>query len=149
MSGVDSADDPHDLKRFVDAQSEIYDQAKSELRGGRKRSHWMWFVFPQFAGLGASATSVRYSIKSLAEARAYLSHPLLGVRLLECADAMLQVQGRSALEILGSPDDMKLRSCATLFSYVSPADNLFGRILDQHFQGESDRETLRLLQLNE
>jgi uncharacterized protein (DUF1810 family) len=109
----------------------------------------MWFIFPQFAGLGASAMSVRYSIKSLAEARDYLGHAVLGARLLECADAMLQVQGRTALEILGSPDDMKLRSCATLFSHVSTAENLFGRILDQYFQGEADRDTLRLLQLNE
>lgn len=148
MTEVVSVDDPYDLRRFVDAQAEIYDQALSELRGGRKQSHWMWFIFPQFAGLGESAMSVKYSIKSLEEARVYLLHPLLGARLVECAEALLEVQGRTALQILGSPDEMKLRSCATLFSHVSPADNVFDRILGHYFQGERDRESLRLLQLH-
>ena len=117
----DGAGDPHNLSRFVEAQEQDYDQALSEIRRGRKQSHWMWYIFPQFDGLGFSATSRRYSIKSLAEAEAYLRHPVLGPRLIECAEAALGVEGRSAFEIFGSPDDMKLRSCATLFASVSPA----------------------------
>src|SRR5947207_5156541 len=100
------ADEPHDLNRFVQAQDGVYDRALSEIRSGRKRSHWMWYVFPQYEGLGFSSTSRRYSIKSLAEAKAYLAHPILGPRLLECAEAVVGVEGRSAHEIFGSPDDM-------------------------------------------
>src|SRR5687767_11233653 len=113
--------DPHDLDRFVRAQSDIYDQALTEIRDGRKRSHWMWFIFPQLEGLGFSATSRLYAIKSLAEARAYLGHPILGPRLVESAEAAASVESRSALEVLGSPDDMKLRSSATLFAQITPA----------------------------
>src|SRR4249919_1372030 len=111
-----SRTDPYDLARFVRAQELDYEQAMSEIRGGRKRSHWMWYVFPQFDGLGFSATSRLYSIKSLAEADAYLRHPVLGPRLLESCQTALAVEGRSALDVFGSPDDMKLRSCATLFA---------------------------------
>jgi len=139
------AADPYDLDRFVQAQKYDYERALAELEGGRKRSHWTWYIFPQFEGLGFSANSRRYSIKSAAEARAYLEHPVLGPRLVECAEAVLGVEGRSAYEILGSPDDIKLRSCATLFAYVSPAGSVFERLLDKYFHGESDRQTLRLL----
>jgi uncharacterized protein (DUF1810 family) len=137
--------DPHDLNRFVQAQESDYEQALSELRRGRKRSHWIWYIFPQFDGLGFSSMSKRYAIKSIAEAKAYLSHPVLGPRLIECADAVLGVEGRSALEILGSPDDMKLRSCATLFACASPAGSVFDRLLDKYYQGERDNKTLHLL----
>src|SRR5437762_8769015 len=103
-----SAADPHNLVRFVQAQQDDYAQALSEIRSGRKESHWMWYIFPQFDGLGFSSTSKRYAIKSIAEAEAYLSHPVLGPRLMECAEAVLRVEGRSAHEIFGSPDDVKL-----------------------------------------
>jgi uncharacterized protein (DUF1810 family) len=135
----------YDLDRFVQAQAGNYDQALTEIRGGYKQSHWMWYVFPQFAGLGHSPASVRYSIKSLDEARAYLSHPVLGPRLIECAEAVLALRRKSAHDIFGSPDDMKLRSCATLFAEVSPAGSVFDRLLDQYFDGERDEKTLYLL----
>lgn len=137
--------DPHNLSRFVQAQEDNYEQALKEIRSGRKCSHWMWYIFPQFAGLGFSSVSTRYAIKSLAEAEAYLGHPVLGPRLAECAEAALGVEGRSAFEIFGTPDEMKLRSCATLFACVSPAGSVFHRLLDKYFQGERDGKTLRLL----
>jgi len=139
------AADPHNLNRFVQAQEDVYEQALAEIRSGRKQSHWMWYIFPQFEGLGFSSTSRHYSIKSIAEARAYLDHPVLGPRLTECAEAALGVAGWSALEIFGSPDDIKLRSCATLFAAVSPAGSVFHRLLDRFFQGEGDGKTLRLI----
>ena len=138
----------HDLDRFTEAQEAVYARALAEIRGGRKRSHWMWFVFPQVAGLGMSATSRRYAIRDLAEAKAYLEHPVLGPRLAECAEAALGVAGRSALEVFGSPDDMKLRSCATLFAQVSPPGSVFHRLLDKYFAGDPDEKTLRLLDLS-
>lgn len=138
-------DAPFDLGRFVTAQDGVYDEALAEIRSGRKRSHWMWFVFPQLAGLGSSATSRRFAIRSVAEARAYLDHPVLGPRLTEAAGAALSVEGRTAREIFGSPDDLKLRSCATLFAHVSPAGSVFHRLLDRFFAGEPDRRTLELL----
>jgi uncharacterized protein (DUF1810 family) len=141
------AADPHDLGRFVQAQADCYERALAEIRGGRKRSHWMWYIFPQFDGLGFSATSRRYAIKSVAEAEAYLAHPVLGPRLVECAEAVLGVRERSAHEIFGSPDDMKLRSSATLFARVSPPGSVFDRLLDACFRGERDGETLRLIGL--
>jgi uncharacterized protein (DUF1810 family) len=137
--------DPYDLRRFEDAQAGVYTRALAELRRGRKESHWMWFVFPQCAGLGSSAMSERYAIHSADEARAYLAHPLLGARLVECADALLAVTGRTAREILGSPDDMKLRSSATLFAAVSPAGSVFQRILEQYYGGAEDAVTQRFL----
>ena len=137
--------DPYGLARFVDAQERTYEQALSEIRSGRKRSHWMWYVFPQFDGLGLSATSKRYAIKSVAEAEAYLRHPILGPRLFESVQAVLRVEGRSAFEIFGSPDDMKLRSCATLFASISPAGSVFEQLLARYFGGEADARTLRLL----
>jgi uncharacterized protein (DUF1810 family) len=139
------AGDPYDLNRFVQAQKANYEQALSEIKSGRKVSHWMWYIFPQFEGLGFSAISKEYSIKSVAEAEAYLRHPVLGPRLTECAEAALSVRGRSAYDIFGSPDDIKLRSCATLFACVSPAGSVFDRLLDQYFRGERDPKTLRLL----
>lgn len=141
----DGGGDPHDLDRFVQAQDGDYERALSEIKSGRKRSHWMWYIFPQFDGLGFSSTARRYSIKSVPEAKAYLRHPVLGPRLTDCADAALSVKGRSAHEIFGSPDDTKLHSCATLFACVSPGGSVFHRLLDQYFQGQLDRRTLGLL----
>ncbi|HEY3519383.1 MAG TPA: DUF1810 domain-containing protein [Gammaproteobacteria bacterium] len=137
--------DAHDLARFVAAQRGSYEHALAEIASGRKRSHWMWYVFPQFAGLGVSATSRKYAIASLAEAEAYLRHDLLGPRLVACADAALAVEGRSAREIFGSPDDLKLRSSATLFAHVSPEGSVFHRLLEKYFGGEPDEATLRLV----
>jgi uncharacterized protein (DUF1810 family) len=137
--------DPFDLRRFVEAQEHCHGQALAEIRAGDKVSHWMWFIFPQLAGLGSSPTACRYAIKSLAEAEAYLRHPVLGPRLLECAEAALAVEGRSAWAIFGSPDDLKLNSSATLFGLVSPPRSVFHRLVDKYFDGEPDRATLRLL----
>ena len=137
--------DPHDVSRFEQAQANQYQMALSEIRGGHKRSHWMWFVFPQFDGLGSSATSRRYAIKSVAEAAAYLQHPVLGPRLVECCQAAIDVNDLSAIEIFGAPDDMKLRSCATLFSHVSAPGSVFEILLDTLFDGEPDEATLQLI----
>lgn len=133
------------LERFVAAQNGVHETAVAEIRSGRKRSHWMWFVFPQIAGLGSSHASQRYAIPTLAEARAYLEHPVLGPRLVECAEAALSVRARTAREIFGSPDDLKLRSSATLFAQVSPEGSVFHRLLERYFQGEPDEQTIRLL----
>jgi len=137
--------DPYELNRFVRAQEESYEQALSELERGRKQSHWMWYVFPQLDGFGSSPPSKFYSIKSEGEARAYLEHPVLGPRLVECAGAMLRIDGASARAILGSPDDLKLKSSATLFAHVSPPGSVFEQILDKFYGGERDATTLRLL----
>lgn len=142
---TDDASDPHDLRRFLLAQEDACATALAELRSGRKRSHWMWFVFPQFAGLGSSATSRHFAIRSADEARAYLAHSVLGPRLVECADAVLSITGRSAHEIFGSPDDLKLRSSATLFASVSPPGSVFARLLGTYFGGSPDDATLRLI----
>lgn len=140
------AGDPHDLARFVEAQEGVYEQALAEVRAGRKRSHWMWFVFPQVDGLGFSSTARRYAITGRAEAEAYLAHPVLGPRLAACAAAAAAVPvPASALDVFGSPDDLKLRSSATLFAAVSPAGSVFERVLDRYFGGERDPATLRLL----
>lgn len=140
-----SATDHFDLNRFVEAQEANYADALSELRAGQKRLHWMWYIFPQIAGLGSSSMAVRYGISGEDEARAYLNHPILGPRLVECAQAVLAVQNRSAREIMGMPDDLKLRSCATLFARVSPPDSIFQRILDKYYGSEPDSKTLQLL----
>ena len=140
-----STSDDYDLNRFVDAQRSTYERALAELRSGRKRSHWMWYVFPQIAGLGSSATSRRYAIANAEEAKAYLEHPVLGPRLVECMDAVLAVDGRSAYEIFGSPDDLKLHSCATLFARVAPPGSVFSRLLAKYFGGREDEGTLRVL----
>lgn len=144
-SAAHSADDPHELHRFVRAQESDYERALSEIKSGRKRTHWMWYIFPQIDGLAFSSTSKHYAIKSLAEARAYLDHPILGPRLRECADAVVGVEGRSATEIFGAPDDLKLRSCATLFACVLPPGSVFDRLLTKYYRGERDRKTLELL----
>src|SRR5690242_4896170 len=128
-----NTNDPNDLRRFVQAQEDDYEQALSEIKSGRKQSHWMWYVFPQFEGLGFSSMSQRYAITSLAEATAYLAHPILGPRLVACAEAALRIEGRTAREVFGSPDDMKLRSCATLFACVSPPGSVFHQLLDKYF----------------
>lgn len=138
--------DEHGLDRFVQAQEGSYSRALAEIKNGRKVSHWMWYVFPQFLGLGQSEMSRRYAITSVAEAKAYLEHPILGPRLRECCDAALSVEGRSAHQIFGSPDDLKLNSCATLFARVSPGGSVFHRVLDKFFDGTSDDKTLRLMQ---
>jgi len=138
-------DDPFRLQRFVDAQASTYTTALSELRAGAKKSHWIWFIFPQVGGLGFSAMSKRYAIEGLEEAKAYLIHPVLGPRLYECAEAVLSVQGRSALQIMGSPDDMKLHSSMTLFAQVSADGSVFHQVLDKYFGGVPDGATLRLI----
>ena len=137
--------DPYDLDRFVQAQTHDFKIALTEIAGGRKHSHWMWYIFPQFAGLGFSAMSQRYAIRSAAEAQAYLNHPILGPRLIRCCEALLAINGRSAHEIFGSLDDRKLQSCATLFASITPADSVFERVLDQYFHGERDQKTLNFL----
>ena len=138
-------DGPYDLDRFVAAQAESYGRALAEIRGGRKRTHWMWYVFPQLAGLGMSEMSRRYAISGVDEARAYLAHPVLGPRLLACAEAAAAVEGRSAREVFGAPDDLKLRSCATLFAAASPRGSVFDRVLTKFWDGERDPATVRLL----
>jgi uncharacterized protein (DUF1810 family) len=142
-----TSDDPYDLSRFLKAQETDYPSALAEIRNGRKTSHWMWYIFPQFDGLAFSSTSKHYAIKSVPEAKAYLAHPILGPRLLECAEAVLQLEGRSATEVFGSPDDLKLRSSATLFACVSPPGSTFDRLLRKYYGGERDRKTLQLLGL--
>ena len=137
--------DPFDLSRFISAQEGIYDRALAELRDGLKRSHWMWYIFPQVEGLGHSPTTRRYSIKSLEEARHYLAHPVLGQRLKESAEAVLAIQGRSAADIFGHPDDWKLQSSMTLFELVSGPESVFGRILDKYYQGKRDTRTLQIV----
>jgi uncharacterized protein (DUF1810 family) len=139
------ADDPDDLSRFVEAQAPDYERALAEIRQGRKRSHWMWYVFPQIRGLGRSAMAQTYAVGSADEARAYLAHPVLGPRLVECFTAVLAVAGRSAHDIFGSPDDLKLRSSATLFAAVSPAGSVFQRVIEKYFDGREDEATRRLM----
>ncbi len=134
--------DPYDLQRFVDAQAPVIDQAVAELEAGRKRSHWMWFVFPQIAGLGFSAMAQRYALHSLDEANAYLAHDRLGPRLGHCTDLVNRVEGRSIAAIFGSPDDMKFRSSMTLFSRAAPEDERYRMALARYFGGEPDRATL-------
>ncbi len=127
--------DVYDLNRFVRAQEDDYERALAEMSSGQKRTHWMWYIFPQIDGLAFSPTAKRYSIESVEEARAYLEHPILGPRLLTCAEAVVAVEGRSAMEIFGSPDDLKLKSCATLFSCVAPPGSVFDRVLHKVLSG--------------
>ena len=138
-------DDPYDLQRFLTAQRDNYQQALREIRGGRKSTHWMWFIFPQLRGLGASETSRRFGISGADEARAYLAHPILGPRLTEIAEAILDLDESSARDIFGFPDDVKLKSSATLFAGISPPGSVFERLLEQYFHGERDEATLILL----
>jgi uncharacterized protein (DUF1810 family) len=137
--------DPYDLNRFISTQEWVFDRALSELRGGMKRTHWMWYIFPQIDGLGYSPTARLYAIKSLEEARHYLSHPILGPRLKECAEAVLALQGRSASDIFGYPDDMKLQSSMTLFALVAGPRSVFERVLEKYYQGKQDNRTLQIV----
>ncbi|MBV7330553.1 DUF1810 domain-containing protein [Chloroflexi bacterium TSY] len=139
-------DDPFDLSRFTQAQEAIYERALAELKSGQKRTHWMWYIFPQLDGLGSSSMSKRYAIRSIEEAQQYLNHPILGARLLECTEAVLSVEGRSISEIFGYPDDLKLKSSMTLFASLPNASSAFVRILDTHYHGEHDVRTLQLLE---
>ena len=136
---------PYDLERFVTEQDRDYETVLGELRRGRKSSHWIWFIFPQIAGLGHSAMSQHFAIGSLDEARAYLAHPVLGSRLRECARLVLAVEGRTADEIFGSLDAMKVRSCMTLFHRAAPDESEFGLVLDRYFGGVEDEATIARL----
>jgi uncharacterized protein (DUF1810 family) len=142
---VESASDPFDLQRFVDAQARVYPDVLDELRAGRKRSHWIWFIFPQVGGLGSSPTAARYAISSLDEARAYLRHHVLGPRLHECTRLVNAVQGRSIGEIFGSPDDMKVRSSMTLFARATQDNEDFVKLLARYYGGEEDPLTWKRL----
>ncbi|KWF30683.1 calpastatin [Burkholderia diffusa] len=134
--------DPYDLQRFVDAQDPVYAQVCDELKSGLKRSHWMWFVFPQIEGLGDSAMAQRYAISTLAEAVAYLQHPLLGKRLRECTRLVNQIEGRSIQTIFGYPDYLKFRSSVTLFAHATADNAVFVAALEKYFGGEADHNTL-------
>ena len=133
------------LERFITAQAPIYAQALAELRAGQKQSHWMWFVFPQIAGLGQSTMARAYAIQSLEEARRYLAHPVLGARLRECCQALMNVRGKSAHDIFSSPDDLKFRSSLTLFAEAAPEELLFFNLLEKYFDGDADEATLEKL----
>lgn len=137
--------DPFDLARFVSAQERDYDAALAELRAGHKTTHWMWYVLPQMRGLGMSSMSTRYGIGSLAEACAYLAHPVLGPRLIECVAAMNALEGRSAVQVLGAIDAAKLRSCLTLFLAAEPGNAVLREALDKFYAGDEDAKTLALL----
>jgi len=138
---------PFQLDRFVKAQERVYDSVLEELREGQKRSHWMWFIFPQIDGLAHSTTSKYYAIKSTEEAHRFLDHPVLGKRLIECAETVLAIMGRSISQIFGYPDDMKLKSSMTLFAHVTDwnPSSVFVRVLDKYFKGERDVKTLEIL----
>ena len=138
-------DDPFDLNRFLEAQEGSYQDALSELRAGRKRTHWSWYILPQIVGLGFSGMSVRYAIKSMAEAKAYLEHPVLGARLRECVAAMNAHTGLSASQILGGIDALKFRSCLTLFAQAGSPEPVFGEALNKYFAGQPDDATLAIL----
>jgi len=142
-------DDPHHLDRFVHAQDGVHDRALDELRAGRKTSHWMWFVFPQLAGLGRSATAQRYSLDGTAEARAYLDHPVLGPRLLDAAAVVAAAPARSADDLLGGIDALKLRSSMTLFAHAAADAAPFRAVLDRWYGGTEDPVTVRLLHLDD
>lgn len=145
LTGAMSDADPFELQRFVAAQAPLYAQVTAELAAGAKTSHWMWFVFPQLRGLGRSETARRYGVVSLAEAAAYATHPLLGARLRECCALLARVRGRSAAQIFGPVDALKLRSCLTLFERAVPDEPLFPALLARYCGGERDPATLRLL----
>ncbi|MBC3788989.1 DUF1810 domain-containing protein [Spirosoma utsteinense] len=135
------------LNRFLEAQETYYTKALDEIRKGRKQTHWVWFIFPQIAGLGYSEMARFYAIKDLQEARSYLDHPVLGARLTEIANALLSVEGKTANQILGNPDDLKVRSSMTLFNLLKPTDPVFGAVLARYYQGSPDPQTLRLLNI--
>ncbi|CCH53639.1 Protein of unknown function DUF1810 [Fibrisoma limi BUZ 3] len=135
------------LKRFLEAQANDYTTALAEMKNGRKQSHWIWYIFPQIAGLGFSEMAKYYSIRDLNEATAYLNHPVLGSRLIEITRTLLQIDGKTATQIMGTPDDLKLRSCMTLFSQVPGADPVFQAVIDKLFAGAPDRRTLDKLKI--
>ncbi|MBS1823005.1 MAG: DUF1810 domain-containing protein [Acidobacteria bacterium] len=143
MASIEGKEDKYGLERFVKAQQGVYEQACAELRAGRKRSHWMWFIFPQIRGLGASEMSVRFAISSLDEARAYLAHEVLGPRLREAAGTVAALEGKTVEEIFGYPDDLKFHSSMTLFAQVAESGSVFETVLDTYFSGEMDTETLK------
>ena len=138
-------DDPYDLRRFVDAQAPVIERVLAELKQGRKDSHWIWFIFPQIAGLGHSPMAWKYAISSLGEAEAYLRHPILGPRLEDCARLVNRIEGRSINDILGYPDDLKFRSSMTLFARAAPRNPVFAEALRKYFSGLGDPETLKQL----
>jgi uncharacterized protein (DUF1810 family) len=140
-----SDNDPADLNRFILAQESQFEEALAELASGQKRSHWMWFIFPQIAGLGQSERSRYYSIKNAAEAREYLNHPVLGPRLIKCTQVVMAIEGKTATEIFGVPDDIKLRSSMTLFANLSAPGSVFAGVLEKYFDGKWDTLTLDLL----
>jgi uncharacterized protein (DUF1810 family) len=141
-----TGEDRYALSRFVEAQAGgVHERALGELRAGRKRSHWMWYVFPQLAGLGSSPMADRYGITGREEASAYLAHPVLGPRLVECAEALLQLEDRTAAQVMGHPDDLKLRSSATLFAQLSSPGSVFERLLEKYYAAEADERTLERL----
>jgi uncharacterized protein (DUF1810 family) len=145
MAQATRTEDRFDLNRFVQAQEEVYSRALAEIKRGQKHSHWMWFIFPQIDGLGYSSTAKFYAITGKDEAKAYLSHSLLGKRLIECCEPFLKTQGKSASEIFGYPDDLKLRSSMTLFASISDPDSVFSHVLDQYYSSQPDVQTLALL----
>jgi len=134
------------LSRFVEAQQNEYHQVLQELRNGKKTTHWMWFIFPQIEGLGQSSTAKYYSIKTIDEAKEYLAHPILGARLLECTNAILKIENKTANEIFGYPDNAKLKSSMTLFNFVSPEHKEFSEVLKKYFAAEQDEKTISILQ---
>jgi uncharacterized protein (DUF1810 family) len=141
----EAADDPHDLARFVVAQDPVFEQVLAELRAGTKSTHWMWFVFPQLRALGRSATARHFGIADAKEGAAYARHAVLGPRLVLCSETMLGIAGKTALQILGSPDDLKFRSSMTLFAQVAPEEPVFRRAIERYFDGRMDERTLDLL----
>lgn len=145
-SGISCTNEPCNLDRFLKAQEADYECALAEIKGGKKHTHWMWYIFPQIDGLGSSPTSKYYSIKSIEEADAFLKHPILGSRLLACAEAVVDAEGRSIEDIFGSPDYLKLQSCATLFTSTAPSFAVFDRVLEKHYHGKRDQKTLHLLE---
>lgn len=140
-------EDKYKLTRFLDAQNQVYLNALSEIRKGRKQTHWMWFIFPQLKGLGKSSTANHYGITGLSEASAYLQHPVLGKHLIQISNLLLELQGKTASDIFSSPDDMKLHSSMTLFSLVEGTDQVFKEVLDKYFDGKQDDRTLSILQI--
>lgn len=145
MVGI-TDNDPLDLNRFTIAQEGVYPRVLAELESGRKRTHWMWYIFPQIAGLGESETTKFYAIKSRIEVGEYLDHPILGARLRECAEAVLAIQGRSVSEIFAFPDDLKLKSSMTLFAHFTEENSVFLRVLEKYFSGERDAKTIEFLE---
>ena len=140
--------DSNDLIKFLEAQNQLYLKALSEIKEGKKSTHWMWFIFPQVKGLGSSETAQYYAIKDLNEAAAYLLHPVLGKHLIEISNEVLNLKGKTATQIFGTPDDLKLRSCMTLFASIKNADPIFQKVLIKYFDGLPDSLTLQLLNLN-